>query len=65
MTAPHIALGDRSLYPDLKARAYLAYAATGPVSSLVKAAVNQVLDGYAARGNVAFFEWLEIGRAHV
>ena len=59
MTAAHIALGDRSLYPELMAKAYLAYAATAPVSSLVKAAVNQVLDGYAARGNVAFFEWLE------
>ncbi len=59
MTGPDFALGDRSLYPDLKAKAYLAYAATGPVSSLVKAAVNQVLDSYAERGNVAFFEWLE------
>jgi cysteine desulfurase/selenocysteine lyase len=59
VTAPPIALGDRSLFPDLQARAYLAYAATGPVSSLVKAAVNRVLDSYAQRGNVAFFDWLE------
>jgi cysteine desulfurase / selenocysteine lyase len=59
VTAPLFALGDRSLYPDLKAKAYLAYAATGPVSSLVKAAVNQVLDSYAERGNVAFFDWME------
>jgi cysteine desulfurase / selenocysteine lyase len=59
VTAPHFALGDRSLYPDLKARAYLAYAATAPVSSLVKAAVNRVLDGYAEQGNVAFFDWIE------
>jgi cysteine desulfurase/selenocysteine lyase len=58
VTAPRIALGDRSLYPDLKAEAYLAYAATAPVSSLVKAAVSRVLDSYAERGNVAFFEWL-------
>ena len=35
MTAGIIALGDRSLYPELKAKAYLAYAATAPVSSLV------------------------------
>lgn len=56
---PVFALGDRSLYPDLKASAYLAYAATAPVSTLVKAAVNQVLDGYATQGNVAFLEWLE------
>jgi selenocysteine lyase/cysteine desulfurase len=54
-----IALGDRSLYPELKAAAYLAYAATAPVSSAVKAAVTSVLDAYAERGNVAFFEWME------
>ncbi len=59
MTAPPIALGDRSLYPDLQAKAYLAYAAIAPVSTLVKAAVNQVLDSYAERGNVAFMEGLE------
>ncbi len=59
MTAPLIALGDRSLYPALKAQAYLAYAATAPVSSLVKAAVNRVLDDYAERGNVAFLDWFE------
>jgi len=59
MSAARIALGDRSLYPELQAKAYLAYAATAPASSLVKAAVNRVLDSYAERGNVAFFEWLE------
>ena len=59
VTAPLVALGDRSLYPDLKASAYLAYAATAPVSSLVKAAVNRVLTDYAEQGNVAFFQWVE------
>ena len=59
MSLPPVALGDRSLYPDLQAKAYLAYAATAPVSSAVKAVVGQVLDGYAAQGNVAFFQWLE------
>lgn len=59
MTTPLATLGDRSLYPDLKADAYLAYAATAPASSRVKAVVNQVLDSYAERGNVAFFEWIE------
>jgi cysteine desulfurase/selenocysteine lyase len=54
-----IALGDRSLYPELTAAAYLAYAATAPVSAAVKAAVTSVLDAYAERGNVAFFEWIE------
>jgi len=53
------ALGDKSLYPDLQSKAYLAYAATAPVSRLVKAAVNRVLNGFAERGNVAFFEWAE------
>jgi selenocysteine lyase/cysteine desulfurase len=59
VTAPHFALGDRSLYPHLEADAYLAYAATAPVSSLVKVAVNRVLDDYAKQGNVAFFDWIE------
>lgn len=59
MSLPPVALGDRSLYPDLQAKAYLAYAATAPVSCAVKAVVNRVLDSYAARGNVAFFEWIE------
>jgi selenocysteine lyase/cysteine desulfurase len=59
VTEAHVALGDLSLYPDLKAKAYLAYAATAPVSRLVKLAVNRVLDSYAERGNVAFLEWME------
>jgi cysteine desulfurase / selenocysteine lyase len=59
VTAASIRLGDRSLFPALSAEAYLAYAATAPVSSLVKTAVNDVLDAYAARGNVAFVECLE------
>jgi cysteine desulfurase/selenocysteine lyase len=56
---PHVALGDRSLYPNLKARAYLAFAATAPVSSAVKTVITRVLDDYAERGNVAFLEWME------
>jgi len=59
VTVPVFALGDRSLYPELQAKAYLAYAACAPVSSLVKAAVNRLLDGYAQQGNVAFFDWIE------
>jgi cysteine desulfurase/selenocysteine lyase len=54
-----IALGDRSLYPRLAATSYLAHAATAPVSVLVQQAVNEVLDGYALSGNVAFLTWLE------
>jgi cysteine desulfurase / selenocysteine lyase len=59
VTAPLVALGDRSLYPHLKALAYLAYAAIAPVSSMVQAAVNRALGSYAEQGNVAFFEWIE------
>lgn len=59
MTQPRLALGDRSLYPNLKARAYLAFAATAPVSTAVKAMITRVLDDYAERGNVAFLEWME------
>lgn len=59
MTAPVFALGDRSLFPDLQAKAYLAHAAVSPASSLVKEAVNRLLDGYASHGNGAFFEWME------
>ncbi len=58
MTQAGIALGDRSLYPDLQAKAYLAYAATAPVSAPVKAVVSRFLDSYAQQGNVGFFEWL-------
>ena len=59
MTPAAFALEDKTLYPDLNAKAYLAYAATAPVSRLVKAAVNRVLDSYAERGNIAFLEWLQ------
>lgn len=59
MTVARVALGDRSLYPNLQAKAYLAYAATSPVSTRVKAAVDAFLDDYARRGNVAFFEWMQ------
>jgi selenocysteine lyase/cysteine desulfurase len=59
VTVPVFALGDRSLYPDLVAKAYLAHAAVAPVSSLVKEEVNRLLGSYAAQGNGAFFEWME------
>ena len=59
MTEPQIALGDRSLFPDLKARAYLAYAAAAPFSTLVKAAIARLADSYAEQGSGAFFGWIE------
>jgi cysteine desulfurase / selenocysteine lyase len=54
-----IELGDRSLYPELKAKAYLAYAATAPASVLVQAAVGRVLASYAEQGTTAIFTWIE------
>jgi selenocysteine lyase/cysteine desulfurase len=53
------ALGDRRLYPELQAVAYLAFAATAPVSELVRRRVAAVLDAYAREGNVAFLRWVE------
>jgi cysteine desulfurase/selenocysteine lyase len=54
-----IELGDRSLYPELKADAYLAFAAIAPASSLVKAAVTSLLTSYAEHGSSAIFTWIE------
>jgi cysteine desulfurase / selenocysteine lyase len=54
-----VALGDRSLYPELEAKAYLAYAATAPLSVRVKSAVTELLDAFARGGNVAFLACLE------
>jgi selenocysteine lyase/cysteine desulfurase len=59
VNAIKIELGDRSLYPELKAKAYLAYAATAPASSLVQAAVQRVLTSYAEQGSAAIFTWIE------
>ncbi|MDB4988926.1 MAG: iscS [Myxococcaceae bacterium] len=43
-------LGDRSSFPSLEARAYLAHAAVSPPSSAVIAAVTSCLEAYAQRG---------------
>jgi cysteine desulfurase / selenocysteine lyase len=59
VTATAFSFGDRSLYPDLDSKAYMAYAATAPVSTLVKRAVQRVLESFAERGNVAFLDWVE------
>lgn len=59
MSEPKVELGSRSLYPELKARAYLAYAATAPASSRVTAAVKRVLETYAEQGSAAIFTWIE------
>jgi selenocysteine lyase/cysteine desulfurase len=52
-------LGDRSLFPDLEARAYLSHAAISPPSTAVRAAAEAVLDDYMRRGMGAFTVWLD------
>jgi selenocysteine lyase/cysteine desulfurase len=47
---PEPRLGDRSLFPDLAAAAYLNHAGVSPPSLPVKRAVAAVLDRYAASG---------------
>lgn len=44
------ALGDRRWFPDLQPAVYLNHAAISPPSLLVRAAIRQVVDAYAARG---------------
>jgi cysteine desulfurase / selenocysteine lyase len=43
-------LGDRSLFPDLAAKAYLNHAGVSPPSLAVKKAVTSLLDRYASAG---------------
>ena len=50
-------LGDRSLFPDLQARAYLNHCAISPPSLPVRDAVRVLLDDYATRGAFAFTRW--------
>ncbi len=52
-------LGDRSLFPSLTARSYLAHCGISPVSAPVRAAVLSLLDGYAAEGMGALPRWME------
>ncbi|MBN2193380.1 MAG: aminotransferase class V-fold PLP-dependent enzyme [Polyangiaceae bacterium] len=52
-------LGDRALFPELEARAYLAHAAISPVSVVVQAAIVELLTDYARRGVFAFGAWAE------
>ena len=50
MSFPLARLGDRSLFPSLEARAYLAHAAVSPPSRLVIAEVTRCLQAYQRRG---------------
>lgn len=54
-----VALGDRSLFPDLEAKAYLAHAAVSPASSEVRRAALAVAGDYARHGFGAFGRWIE------
>ncbi len=54
-----VALGDRSGFPRLEARAYLAHSAISPLSSAVEQAIEQVARDYAQRGAEAFMTWHE------
>ena len=47
-------LGDRTLFPDLRSRAYLSHAAISPVSVPVRAAVVRALADYASQGMGAY-----------
>jgi selenocysteine lyase/cysteine desulfurase len=50
-------LGDKSLFAELSARAYLAHASISPVSARVRAAVQALLDDYAHEGALAHSSW--------
>jgi cysteine desulfurase/selenocysteine lyase len=52
-----VALGDRSLYPDLAATAYLSHAAISPASSEVQRACAALVADYARHGLGAFDAW--------
>ena len=47
------ALGDRGLFPELDALAYLNHAGISPVSLDVKYAIRAILDDYGRRGAAA------------
>jgi cysteine desulfurase/selenocysteine lyase len=47
-------LGDRSLFPQLKAAAYLNHAAISPLAEPVRAAAQRVIDDQATLGSPAF-----------
>ncbi|HET7503413.1 MAG TPA: aminotransferase class V-fold PLP-dependent enzyme [Kofleriaceae bacterium] len=56
---PGVRLGDRALFPELRAVAYLNHAAISPISQPVRAAVDALLDGYARDPMAAFMTHLE------
>ncbi len=54
-----VALGDRSGFPQLAYRAYLAHSAIAPPSTAVAAAMGEVIEAYARSGIGAIMPYLE------
>ena len=50
-------LGERELFPDLAARAYLNHAAVSPPSLAVRRIMERCLDDYGRQGLGAYFPW--------
>lgn len=59
MSPTHAQLGNRSLFPELQARVYLAHAAVSPISTPVQQAIEQVIHSYAQQGFGAFPQWIQ------
>jgi len=51
--------GDRSLFPDLEARAYLNHAAISPPSAIIRRTLTECVDVYGRRGVEGFFVYGE------
>ncbi len=51
-------LGDRALFPNMSARAYLNHCAISPPSAPVSAIVAEVVDDFGRRGVSAFTTWM-------
>ncbi|MEM9074800.1 MAG: aminotransferase class V-fold PLP-dependent enzyme [Myxococcota bacterium] len=58
MTAPRAVLGDRSLFPNLRAKSYLNHAAISPLSCPVASQIERVVASYQGGGLEGFKEWL-------
>ena len=52
-----VRLGDRSLFPNLDAQAYLAHAAISPLSAPVCARISEVVADYSSGGMTGFVRW--------
>lgn len=55
-------LGQRDLFPELEARAYLNHAGMSPLSVPVRAALSAFAEAQARKGLNALFDWLETRR---